>query len=1257
MVPPQPASARLVSPTIRDGFVLVSVLLIVALATVLVVVASMMAQIERRAASNSAKIEQARGNALFALDVALNQLQREAGPDQRITARAEILDTNSTTLSTNAVNQPLWTGVWRTGTNHLDVGGSGAQRSISLGGTATPPSPSASDKVASARWLISGTNASPDPRSYVGTTNGVNADAVALARNQGTNAVNVLAPLVAMTSTVNATTSTNGAYAYWVSDEGVKAKVNVTDRTLGASSVPENQLHFFASQGAHAGKGVLGASNSTDLRAPTLATNVAKVTTLATLQRVSGIASGSLSGTNVALISPDATTYSYGVLADVRAGGLKKDLTAALEDNGQTAGRNYAKLQNANGTARVYQAPAATVGPVSAAAVAPAGTTRGLDGLRWLNLYQYYNLYKSVFPTTRVFSGVANVNGSAPAGVGNPTASLPFAVGPRGIGSIDPDLGAQSLQGSFGMLSPIFLGYRWDVSISSRSTGSNDPVTGNPLYALELHYYPQLILYNPYAVSIRSNANNFRFGRALAALSATYLETVVGTGGAARKYYTLLNQGATLQRMLIASGFDDMQVLEPGEIRVFGLSSSQTVSQVRDACEFRDTTAPFGLVSRNYAPSFCRSVDAPIITTLDTSNPVNPLLDAYAPMPGIPAGSPVTFRLTGRPSDVNPAATSSPGVNYTISGSGSADVSIPNALMWVTDGGSGGSVLSPITGRAGSIGRRQMQSGAPGSISTGSTGSVTRSPLSVAAVESLTETQLIGLFVRKKGISPTSSAQYSNSSFVVPYFCGNSAQFNLIYDAYGSRYWDELFIGGNNSWPSYPPSVSELQLDTTTAGYTTTSWGNTSAGVDAPGSRIVLVDVPIQPMVSLGQFMHLQPFYMFNTGAYTTMGFGSMFVGGSLASPEVPLDVTARDITTGSSPLLALDHSFLANQALFDRYFFSTVPPAGSAPSGTTWPAYWTSFNAANSGASLVDSSLPLLNGRMKPYAKDRVRPQMADLRDMDKAAANLMLEGAFNVNSTSVEAWQALLSSPAGNALTLWDATNRTTFNSSSLQNPICRFWSANSNNLTNTRWSGIRSLSDSEVQTLAQRIVEQVKVRGPFLSLADFLNRRLGSSSDLTRAGSLQAAIDRTTLNNGVKSGNVVNITTAVANAAGAPQPIPANFFDSSSSAGSAWDSAIGVPGYLMQQDLVQSLAPAIAARSDTFVIRVYGEVRNPLRPTAGAEGAAWGEAVVQRVPDLVDASQLAETDLSAMNATNTTLGRRFKVVSFRWLASNEI
>jgi hypothetical protein len=49
---------------------------------------------------------------------------------------------------------------------------------------------------------------------------------------------------------------------------------------------------------------------------------------------------------------------------------------------------------------------------------------------------------------------------------------------------------------------------------------------------------------------------------------------------------------------------------------------------------------------------------------------------------------------------------------------------------------------------------------------------------------------------------------------------------------------------------------------------------------------------------------------------------------------------------------------------------------------------------------------------------------------------------------------------------------------------------------------------------------------------------------------------------------------------------------------------------------------------------------------------------EAVVQRVPDYIDSADKAEiAPASLTSAANRNFGRRFQMVSFRWLAANEI
>ena len=89
--------------------------------------------------------------------------------------------------------------------------------------------------------------------------------------------------------------------------------------------------------------------------------------------------------------------------------------------------------------------------------------------------------------------------------------------------------------------------------------------------------------------------------------------------------------------------------------------------------------------------------------------------------------------------------------------------------------------------------------------------------------------------------------------------------------------------------------------------------------------------------------------------------------------------------------------------------------------------------------------------------------------------------------------------------------------------------------------------------------------------------------------------------------------------------------------------------------QGDLLTSLGPMIAVRGDTFLIRGYGEARDASGKNVLAR--SWCEAVVQRVPDYVDPTNNAYDALTALNNINKTLGRRFNIVSFRYLDSREI
>ena len=57
--------------------------------------------------------------------------------------------------------------------------------------------------------------------------------------------------------------------------------------------------------------------------------------------------------------------------------------------------------------------------------------------------------------------------------------------------------------------------------------------------------------------------------------------------------------------------------------------------------------------------------------------------------------------------------------------------------------------------------------------------------------------------------------------------------------------------------------------------------------------------------------------------------------------------------------------------------------------------------------------------------------------------------------------------------------------------------------------------------------------------------------------------------------------------------------------------------MPGYITQASILRPLCPILAARSDTFIIRAYGD----LKINGDIKAKAWCEAIVQRRIDLID------------------------------------
>jgi hypothetical protein len=166
------------------GFALVMTLVLMSLLLILVLAMAALIRNETPSITAQMNLAEARHHALSGLGIAIGELQQSAGPDQRITARADLLDSDAATPAIDGVTQPYWTGAWTTGDAHLDVGPN-PQRTTSLGAL----NPTQAEKSASATWLVS-----KDP---TGTLSPIDfTGGQVMAREWGPNAVDVEVPLI-----------------------------------------------------------------------------------------------------------------------------------------------------------------------------------------------------------------------------------------------------------------------------------------------------------------------------------------------------------------------------------------------------------------------------------------------------------------------------------------------------------------------------------------------------------------------------------------------------------------------------------------------------------------------------------------------------------------------------------------------------------------------------------------------------------------------------------------------------------------------------------------------------------------------------------------------------------------------------------------------------------------------------------------------------------------------------------------------------
>jgi len=1146
----------------RCGFALIITLSLMVLLVVVAVGLLTLSSIALRSSQTERYQSEARANARLALMLALGELQVELGPDQRVSARAAILDEDSATDTPDGIANPHWLGVWNSWDDWLN--NPAIKATYDQGRT---------NKFR--RWLVS----SPDPaltNSLSLARSPAPADAVVMV------SASDLAGIPVKVSSVKA--PKNGRFAWWVTGENQKARVD------GPAATPDSDSNrlYARSQWSRAGADWLDGLEKIPID-PAILNRVVSLPTLGL-----GATGGDIQPTLRARFH-DLTTDSIGLLTNTRRGGLKKDLNLLLE---------LPKLPAAFGDYSATK-PLGTIVPIRPhqGYLPKTFYTQGLNFPSWYKLHQFYQLYRG--------------GGEEAAADCQP---VPF----KGAGFWG-SASSPNINFNWHTANLDYYGYgrtpivtRLMLVFSTRRVASASGGT----FDYKLGVNPVVTLWNPYNVTMHSPRLSIQI-----------------TPGALQ-YKAYVNGGVVVDwTQLRRSGN------KPFELNIYPMEGPNltTTPIVLKPGETRIYSAVSGFVN---AADFLHSELYPGYQPPDSGGGFEVGLQGLTGLPGS-----AVVELAMRMNDTRTDHGGQYQVYWTVRNAQNNGQRYNELAANPVEEG------KPIYLAPDQAGKRVRFSN-----------SSTRIPFANFQ------------FIAKSGEDLRNpGTDYSQQDFR----CRNFIQANPVNPRamYGeatarmrgmAQYQVQIQTGSGNSLnPDFDPATKSGYLGSAVS-LGQSRW---------PGQpKAVVAELPLVPVTSLASFAHhrLIPGDSrdFATGRHLwdVSANQALAIGNSFAHPLIAGDAIYQDVADASCRGSALqmklirdfhDHAFLSNDALWDDWFCSGITRENEG-------LFKNNRNLGGVVRQFQNSGVPLKNPHLMPWTASLEPGKTLDTllvsgsnptaNAHEIAARYLVIRGAFNINSTSVEAWQAFLAGLREKEITWIDpatGTLRTTntpddrvvFSRFSL--PASAEEGANAGDPRS--WLGIRALTREQIRRLAVECVRQVKQRGPFLNLSDFVNRRL-ATDETGVCGALQAAIDwdeflsRTpasgdaeSINGRFKGGDDFIDAAKVSNW-GLPFPQAAR--------GSRF---AGIPGYLTQADVLKRVGNMITSRDDTFRIRSYGEARDAL---GNIQARTWCEAVVQRTPANLDAADSPETPSAGLTSNaNKKFGRRFGIVSFRWLSPNEI
>lgn len=1211
------------------GFALIATISVMVLLVMIALAMLSLSSIELRQSSHLSHQQEARANARMALMIAIGELQKYAGPDTRVTANASLVNESSP--------NPYWVDVYKTRPDEDLSADTPVSGSFVVGNHDDPL------YLTDSRVSGDGKYERPLPIAHLVSGNKNHSPDTALTSEQsvvildtGDDASSVRVPLV----------DVNGSrYAYWVSDNSVKALYNRTNphSKTGNSNPDANNEEFYGSCVTQSmnldnfdidGKKPMESHSSLD------PDQLKKVLSLGT----SRLLFPKLTHQDLKKAFHTISSDSAAVFSDPINGGLKRDLTPFIEVGDMTP---MNEDQNKN------LPPLLTSTPI-------------IKG-------EHHNMTSPRFGILKNWADMRFKMSSA-----------------SGEVTIDPQVSKDSFRQTFSRslhlkrrdLTKVESNYLQPVVVESSLGWDFSPYTSGAGEKLRAHIFPRLILWNPYNVTLAAR-------KYVMLTNLPYYGTFHYRGGNSfRVYYPRLlgmSKGTHGNPGWSFPGFVTVPVtLEPGECKVFSpdMQNSNGTSLAGIARRFDNVNINNNVLSPDKAPS-AESFYWDTNYTLSKAETPDNKDENY----GFSGDSNNFYGAWELASDeyIVLQSTSNMNGNVTLNDLESDDqyetishflaennaesryskwyaaqhsqhavngtLYFRNLQNWPTDR------LPPRLWRRGI--RLQWFDE---STERAATSNYAKNP-SRLTTPLVATTNLHGGILNHP--SPLGVRFQNRNDWQLPHLNGH-LYFRQPTDP------DEL-----KSF--FPPSP----IGRPGEGYPT---------------RVVLFDLPRRDpgIFSLGQFQSAQFSYLPWHPSYV--------LGSSYSTDQADVDATAlRDSSYQTDPAFLVTDSqrWSTSSSAWGRgtYNANNIDQRAAADSvsnnkhGDEVLVYDIAYELNHAfWDSYMLSSIPYqggLNGRKAdwdgetplPISHYRPRPtsSLSMPKVIDQVAASpqftfyhsaefLLNHGALNVNCDNKEVWKAYLLSLKDKKHPNLAGDSTAGAGTSALTRHLLPGEDGSTSigsSIDDKAWNGFRALTENEIDRLAGEIVKQVRERGPFLSMSDFINRRLNKTDNQNYAGVMQAAIDNAGINASLEQDGGLYDADKTSEVAKDLISIK-NRVD--------YKTAL-LPGYFSQNDLITVLTPSLTTRGDTFTIRAYGESRDASGKNVLAR--AYCEAVVQRVPEYVDSSDDAIEPIriydeanhtwkinissgsagSGVSKTNLRFGRKFKIQKFRWLSPTEV